>query len=345
MRSSLYTRLLSLRRRCGLIFEATPRNVSAETGRLASLAERDVFEEPSFEYGGDAVADLRELVHELETVARTIPSSEKSLAARAEELLVEAELAACVGQTHFGVRAEARYAMSSASRKHAAELAERWILECDEETSPTYPTDGTQPEALLPRISALVRAHSPFHKVVVRADMASLAATGDEYVYVASKRHLTAREAERVAVHEVFGHVVPRVRAVLEQDDVGRLGTAHGEDTQEGYALYCEHRAGLLHEGRKRELAERHLACTWMEEGAPFSAITRGLVHEYGTPATRAVRVAVRTFRGSKGRGKGLGRERVYLPYYCLVRAHLEKMPADEARLTVGQRSLDELAP
>lgn len=335
--------LLPLRSRIGLIAKATPLNVDEELARLVGLARRGEFRAPNFEYAVAPDSGLAEQFREVAAALSATDARTTELRRRATELLGEAELGLAVGTARFGDLADMRFACEPERRREALALATKWLSLSAREEATTFRTDGLARESLLSQMSMAVRKHSPYHRVVTRAGMTSLAATGDECVYIARDRSLSEESARRVVVHEVFGHVVPRVRAVESDDILGKLGTFQGEDTQEGYALLCEERYDLLQGHRKRELAERHLACTWMSEGMTFADIARSLVVDHGTEPERAIRVAIRAFRGSPGDTKGLGRERVYLPYYLSVRAHLQAHPEDEALLTRGQRSLGTL--
>jgi hypothetical protein len=177
---------------------------------------------------------------------------------------------------------------------------------------------------------------APFAVHVVDG-MQALAATGERAVYVARGRKLSERAARRVALHEVDGHVLPRVRAESAHP-IFTLGTARGTDDQEGLALLYEERAGLLDGARRVELALRHLAATAMQDGADFPSTVRLLsTRRADLSVASAVRIATRAFRGSDGRASGLGRERVYLPALIRLRRHLDETPDDEALLASGQ--------
>lgn len=343
MQPTFASLLLTVRARLGLLAKTTPTNVDAEIVRLTTAAEQRQFPHPQFVYASRE-DDTREMLRRL---TEAIPKTEetRALRRRADELMLEVQLAEAVGSPAFGALADARFACDESASREARALADVWILCADDDEGIRILSDSAEESSLFSQMTRAVRMHSPSHRVVLRGDMAALAATGDEYVYVARDRELTAATARRVVVHEVQGHVVPRVRAAAQHDDLGRVGTYRGEDTQEGYALLCEEREDALQPHRKRELAERHLACAWMLDGADFPDVVERLVTRHTTPPARAVRIATRTFRGSDGTCKGLGRERVYLPYYLLVREHLAKRPEDELRLTSGQRALDELLP
>jgi hypothetical protein len=195
-------------------------------------------------------------------------------------------------------------------------------------------SDSSDPRSLLSQVRAAIgRARAPFY---VRVTMlGALAATGEHTVYVARGRFTTEIAARRIALHEVAGHVMPRVRA-RKLHPIFELGTARGTDDQEGLAVLYEERAGLLDDARRVDLARRHLAARAMRDGADFVDVTRSLA-DMGASCRDAITIASRVFRGSNGRFAGLGRESVYITSFLRVRAHLEKHPGDETILASGQ--------
>jgi hypothetical protein len=80
-----------------------------------------------------------------------------------------------------------------------------------------------------------------------------------------------------------------------------------------------------------------------MLAGATFAEVALALVDAHGVEAAEAVVVAERVFRGSDGKGQGLGRERVYLESFLRVRTWLDARPEDEAVLAAGQLAVDSI--
>jgi hypothetical protein len=109
-------------------------------------------------------------------------------------------------------------------------------------------------------------------------------------------------------LHEIAGHVEPRLRAATTHLGIFAVGTAWGSDDQEGRALALERTSGFLDLDRRREIALRHLAARSIEARADFVATVR-LLLDRGAPLDVALRIAARAHRGG-----GLGREAVYLP-------------------------------
>jgi hypothetical protein len=193
-------------------------------------------------------------------------------------------------------------------------------------------------------VRALVGEHrAPFTVCVVRG-LHALAATGERTVYVAEGRAVSERTAQRVAIHEVMGHVLPRVHA-QRAHPIFTLGTARGNDDQEGLALVHEERHGLLDPQRRGELAGRHIAASLMRAGADFVEVVRHLQRDVSLE--RALHTSARVFRGSAGTFPGLGRESVYIPSFMRVSSCLGKDPHAEELLSRGQvavRALPALA-
>ena len=146
---------------------------------------------------------------------------------------------------------------------------------------------------------------------------------------------VASRTVARVVLHELEGHVLPRLRAAAEQLGIFALGTARGSDEQEGRALWLERQAGLFTAGRRRELARRHLAALALRRGADPVQTARLLINTSGASPFTAARIACRVHRGG-----GLGRELVYLPSLLRVRKALERTPRIERVLCRGQVSV-----
>ena len=236
------------------------------------------------------------------------------LAERATELASRSELARHVGTDTFSEQlAAGRHDLTE-----ALPVARAWAMTAPAEPLCTLQTSGrgrTLEEALRERLRALA-LNWP---VLVRPELAALAATGDGFVVVADGRSLSEEMLARTVVHEVEGHVL------------AGIGSAGGVDAQEGWALLCEERAGLLTAARKHELAWRTLACARMLDGGNFVAVRRQLVDEAGFSLEASYALAERLFRGSAGARPGLGREAAYLVHFLGWRAHLEEHPDDEA--------------
>src|SRR5206468_761047 len=126
------------------------------------------------------------------------------------------------------------------------ELAAAWAVAAPVEPSPddlTRSSDADDPASLVSRMSREVGRHVLAMRVVLQPDLASLAATGDGVIVVASDKWVGSRDVERTVLHEIAGHALPRARAAKEVLGIFVLGTAHGIDDQEGRALMIEESA------------------------------------------------------------------------------------------------------
>ena len=276
---------------------------------------------------GDALAH-----HEPSVLAR-------AYAARAYELALEALLATEVGTAGFAARARLRFAPDATDE--ATKLAEAWVRETEPEPTIDCTSDGEEPTSLASRLREEIGKHLFPFRVLVSPSLAPLAATGQRVVLVAAGRTVARVDVERTVLHELEGHVRPRVRASILSPGLFAVGSARGADDQEGLALLYEERHGFLVGARRRELALRHRAVLAMDDGATFVETVQALVSRDHAPLGRAVAAASRAFRGSAGETAGLGRERVYLSGFARVAACVRARPVNEVVLASGQVAVD----
>jgi hypothetical protein len=329
-----------------LLGAVAPANAMTERARLEATLAAGRCDQPRWAYVRAEVGDVAEVERLAAELERLAGRDDEPLAAvyarRAEEVALEARLAASAGCDGFGRLARQRFDATRRDAAQAETIARAWMTE--PATAPsdlTRTTDGPEPESLLSRMrEAVGRERAPF-TVDVRRDLASLAATGERTVFVAAGRVVDDEDVRRTVVHEVVAHVLPRTRAARLSPKIFQIGTARGADEQEGFAVLVEERSGLLSSRRKRELAARHLAILAMDSGASFPECATALVQDYALSPREAISVTERAFRGGDGASAGLGRERVYLTSYARVRAHLASRPDDERVLSSGQVALE----
>ena len=321
-----------------LIAATTPINAVSEHQRLAEAAARGVYLPPAFVYPAPAIA-IGEIGGWLSDAAaavkRAFPSATAALyLARIDELDLEAQIAGVAGKPALGPLAARRF-----GQVRDLARAERWASEpIDDDDDDRIVTDSNDPRSLLSLMRERVEQLSLDFEVVVHDGLSALAATGERRIYVAPGRRITQRVAQRTTLHETLAHAAPRKRARDLGVPLLTIGTAGGHDDQEGLALWLEHQHHFLSGSRKRELATRHLSVARMRQGADFTEVMRALV-ESGTPASEAVGLAARVFRGGTATSPGLGRESVYLPAFRRVTAALERDPALRDVLSSGQVS------
>jgi hypothetical protein len=194
--------------------------------------------------------------------------------------------------------------------------------------------DVSDPKSLLSVLSRRARELGVPLRIDVRKAQLATAATGDGIVAVRAGVMLSADAAERIAVHELLGHALPRLRARHAPFRIFRAGTRGAADHEEGRALLIETRSGLLDAGRRRELALRHRAALAVRDRAAPSE-TAALLVELGAERAFAEDITRRAHRGG-----GLGREIVYLPAYFEVRRALAEEPGLERWLERGRLDL-----
>ncbi len=324
--------------RVALIRACTPRNFESELLRLSRAHQLGELLEPSFEYATEPASDpswdalLAQTEREL---AGRGPLAEL-YAARAAELRLELEMCAARASARLPALARARYATEASRAQQADALALVWLAEpAAVLTSPTVLSDDeSDPRSLVCRLRQVIGERRLPVRVLAVPSLVSLAATGDGVVQVACRRSLAVVDVERTVLHEVDGHVAPGVRARSASTAIFAIGTARGSDTQEGWALLVEERAGHLSGARRRELALRHLAARAAHQARPFAEVV-GELCERGAPITAVLRAALRAYRGG-----GLGREAAYLPALLEVREALSEEPALEPVITSGRVSV-----
>lgn len=327
--------LTQAERRIGLIERSFPRNYRAQVERVAQALELGRYVEPRFIYSSLG-SDLEQTVTDLQAMrvalgSLRLPSDwgliTTLLDERAVELGLEAMLVLERGSDKFPALVHQRFPIAETHKKAALELSERWLTANDDENEFQEQVD------LAAYLSARSRAEGRTFSIIERP-IASVAAATKDGLVVQSGARVTEREAERIWVHEVLAHVLPR-QAGLRTLVPLRVGTrASGED-EEGRALLLEERHGLLHSERKRNLAIRHqLADTARAYPQDLGQQALALVKR-GCSATRVAHALCRSLRGG-----GLAREAVYLPALIHVKHVLQSQPHLERWMKYGRSSI-----
>lgn len=339
--------------RVRVIAANTPVNLRRELHRLERAwraagpsAPRFRYEAPTDHGGLRAVLDL--VGRELDTHGEL----GEIYAARARELSDDAALCETAGTPGLWAAARRRYARRDRFDAAADTTADVWLSESLSEVlfepathSPSEPAPGDappvrsdderSPASLVSRLRQEIGRRRLPLRVIVKDNLASLAATGDGFVQVVAGRALTRKDVERTVLHEIAGHVEPRILASSARLGIFAVGTARGSDDQEGRALGLERAAGFLDLGRRREIALRHLAARAVEARADFVSTAR-LLLDRGAPLDAALRITARAHRGG-----GLGREAVYLPALLRVEAALAADAGLDRVLGAGRIAVD----
>ena len=324
-------------RSTALLDRCRPANAVAETERVAALWDQGEPAVPAFRYLPRP--DLAPLLTALEAVVDLGEGKGlwKALyGARALELFHEASIVDALETPAFAARAAERFPLNRTEYGvRADERAAQWLALQPEAPPELVPADDSgDPRSLLAVVQALVGELRLPVRVTTSPDLTSAAATGDGFIVIRSGLSHGVDRARRIALHEVFGHALPRVRARAESQGIFASGTAEGADDEEGRALLIEERHGLMDHGRRHELAARHVAATAVRGGADWVETLRTLIAA-GVEARRAVQVAARVHRGG-----GLAREIVYLPAFYRVSAAFEAEPSLERWLERGRVSV-----
>jgi hypothetical protein len=320
-----------------LIDRAQPLNVPAERARL--LADLRAGRAARAELTYSPSPELSSLRAELERASVTwdaLGPLGQLYAARARELACEAELAEAIGAPDFAARAGRRFPADSGVDGRAAEqMASEWAQSFSGQARGSHCSDDERDaESLLSVLRRRALELGLRVRVEVRATQAAAASVGDGFIAVRPGLWHTASEVARIALHELEGHALPRMRARSERLALFRIGSAQSSEDEEGRALWLEERAGLCDAARKAELALRHLTARAARDGASF-AEAAALLCALGAEPERVVDTALRAYRGG-----GLGRELCYLVALSRVSRAFAEEPALAAWLARGRVSI-----
>jgi len=333
-------RLKRIETSVALLDRVRPLNLTREQDRLKrafAAGERAV---PAFEYApravlGDVRCELAAIVAELDTQ----DTEQRLLAERAEELELEASLAEQVDQPGFAALAGQRFplpAEPSATRKLVEQfLTAQSSAKLAETTEILHDSgDARDPKSLWSELARRLSAGRFSVRLEVVVGLVSLAAVADGVVRVQAGARLSERVARRIALHEVEGHVRPRV-AGQALGGIFVAGAPRASTDEEGRAILLEERAGLLDDARRKELAWRYLAAESLRGGADFGETVK-LLGQRGAALPAAIALAGRVHRGG-----GLGRELIYLLGYQRVAIALGRRPELEHVMASGRVTLD----
>jgi len=333
------TSLLRSEESIALTARATPLEVHAQIDRLVTLSERGARLRPVFRYA--PVPDLGSVRRALEGVARDASSFGRLgalILARAEELELEARLTERVGSADFSRLASARFRLpSGALEERVTAFVDTALAAKSPEPDAgalTASDDVHAPASLLQRLVRRAAELALPLRVEVRRGQLAVAATGRGIVAIRPGVPLSTASAERIALHELLAHALPRFRSEQGPFSLLRAGTAGSAEGEEGRAVLVEERAGHLDSARRRELALRHLAAVALRRGADFHETVRELLVRAAGHRS-AVEIAARVHRGG-----GLGRELVYLPAYHELRSAFAREPELERWFERGRVGL-----
>lgn len=330
-----------------LLPAVTARNAAPERARLAAELQRGEMPKPSFEYASPRPchANLRWLDH-LRTEAQQLPAARLYLS-KIDELELDVAMLASLGDTRnlrplaarrFGTGEELIDTVDGPQRLIDYSLRLLTGPNLRRRERPSVPADG-QPGTLCLRelVEHVAKAAGLDVSVRVEPNLTAGAATGDRTVFIAD-RVFTLREAWRLALHEVLGHLTAAENGRQQPLRLLEWGSAFSFADQEGVALCIEQSFGVLDRARLRALAGRVLATRNMHAGAAFGETARCLFREHHFSAHDAIAISERAYRGG-----GVARDVGYLRGYLRVRRALAQAETTLDELRMGRIGLDAL--
>lgn len=324
-----------------LLVGSTTHSDPFERQRLARSVEKGEHAKPRWEWQPVAIdrSIWRMLAHARDLAADS-EASELYLA-RLEELEIELLLLESLGRSKqvrpmaarlFGTGGERIFADSEQTILDAAhEILTHTPARQEAKTIPAASSDGVNLHDLMLAYAKHVGLHIA---VRVDPDLIANAAVGERTVFIAD-RLFGAHEAQRLATHEVYGHLVSAFNGRTQALGIFAIGTAGSYGDQEGVAIYLEELAGLFDPCRQRTLAGRLLATHAMHAGVSFGDAARTLVTEHDFSAAGAVTLCERAFRAG-----GVARDAVYLTSWLRVRRAVDRGETNLGELQLGKVSL-----
>ena len=324
-----------------LLVGSTTHSDPLERQRLTDCVERGAHAKPRWAW--KPVAVERSLWRDLARARELAVDSESPdlYLERLEELETQLMLLESLGQSKqvrpmaarlFGTGGERIFPEAEHTVLDAAhEILTHTPMDQEPKTIPAASSDGLNLRDLMLAYAKHVGLHIA---VRVDRDLIANAAVGERTVFIAD-RLFGAHESQRLATHEVYGHLVSAFNGRTQALGICAIGTAGSYGDQEGVAIYLEELAGLLGPCRQRTLAGRLLATHAMHDGVSFSDAARTLVREHGFSAAGAVTLCERAFRGG-----GVARDAVYLTSWLRVRRAVDQGETNLGELQLGRVSL-----
>ncbi|MEY4582830.1 MAG: hypothetical protein RL701_7533 [Pseudomonadota bacterium] len=335
-----------------LLPSLTARNAFAERARLEAELVQGGTPVPRFEYAAPrpCSATLRWL-DQLRPYALQLPAAQLYLDKLAE-LQLDLALLASLGDARqvrplaarrFGTGAEiidtpngpARLVDYSVQILQSAAFARGTRRRRERQKVPADAPDGEF--CLRALIEALAAISGLRVTVRVEPNLTAGAATGDRTVFLAD-RTWTPREAWRLAVHEVLGHLTAAQNGSLQPLRILEWGTGFSFADQEGVALSIESKFGVLDRARLRSLAGRVLATNRMHAGASFGETARALFQDFQFSGAEAIAISERAYRGG-----GVARDAGYLLGFLRVQRALTEQQTTLDEMRMGRVGLNAL--
>ena len=344
LRAELDVALRRLHDAARLLVGSTTHSDPGERNRLVQSVARGEHAKPRWEWKPVPVerSVWRDLARARDLAA--VSEASELYLPRLEELETELLILESLGRSKqvrpmaarlFGTGSERLFVDAEQSVLDAAhEILAHAPLEQERKTIPAASAHRSNLRDLMLAYAKHVGLHIA---VRVDPDLIANAAVGERTVFIAD-RLFGAHEAQRLATHEVYGHLVSAVNGRTQALGVFAIGTAGSYGDQEGVAIYLEELAGLLDHSRQRTLAGRLLATHAMHAGVSFGDAARTLVSEHEFSPEGAVTLCERAFRAG-----GVARDAVYLASWLRVRRAVARGEANLSELQLGKVSLSAL--
>ncbi len=344
LRAELDVALRRLHNAARLLVGSTTHSDPGERHRLVRSVARGEHAKPRWEW--KPVPIERSVWRELASARKLAAETEASelYLPRLEELETELLILENLGRSKqirpmaarlFGTGSERLFADGEQTVLCAAhEILAHASLKQEPKTIPAASANRSSLRELMLAYAKHVGLHIA---VRVDPDLIANAAVGERTVFIAD-RLFGAHEAQRLATHEVYGHLVSAFNGRTQPLGVFAIGTADSYGDQEGVAIYLEELAGLLDASRQRTLAGRLLATHAMHAGVSFGDAARALVSEHQFSAACAVTLCERAFRAG-----GVARDAVYLTSWLRVRRAVARGEVHLSELQLGKVSLSAL--
>jgi uncharacterized protein (TIGR02421 family) len=344
LRAELDVELRRLHHTARLLVGSTTHSDPTERQRLIKSVARGEHAKPRWTWCPVAVdraawqslTRARQIAEETEVAELYLP--------RLEELETELLLLESLGRTKqvrpmaarlFGIGGERLFEGEVPTGLDAAhEILSQPPTEEETKTIPAASAEGLDLRDLMLAYAKHVGLHIA---VRVDPDLIANAAVGERTVFIADRR-FGAHEAQRLATHEVYGHLVSAFNGRTQLWALFAVGTARSYGDQEGVAILLEELAGLLSTNRRRTLAGRLLATHAMHAGVSFGDVARTLCVEHEFTPAESVTLCERAFRAG-----GVARDAVYLMSWLRVRRAVIRGETNLAELQLGKVSLASL--
>jgi hypothetical protein len=328
---------LSVERETRLFYRATPENPQVALSALGAAVRTGRPYRPVSAWRGPDLSETRRRLDALPPLLLGMGAVAQLAVARAAELALEVALAEALHSAPLARLAAARFPAPAGglARSVDALVSSALAHPPPPESTKHRSDDAADPRSLVARLRRGATEMAIPLRIEIRARQLAVAATGEGLVAVRPSVMLSRAASERIAIHELHAHALPRARALSSGVGLLRAGMARSNEHEEGRALLIEERRGYFGAERLHELALRHRAALSVRDGATPEETVR-LLLGLGAAFERALDLSLRVHRGG-----GLARELVYLPAYFEVKAAFSAEPALEAWFERGRMSLE----